>query len=115
MRSERKQDKCNTIKIRPTRHQINTVKTSIIREAVEKYLKEENASLSDVAYKLNWTVTTRKGSIIGDGARIRRTLGIRPDGDLDVYGNIKYRERMYMRVAIEIIRAIGRDPWEFNI
>lgn len=63
---------------------------------------------------MNWTLTGVNGNQYGDGSRLRRTLGMRPDNTLDSRYNKKYRERTNIGLADQILKAIDRELWEFD-
>lgn len=67
---------------------------------------------------MGWTARHKYKSgykTYGDGARLRRTLGMRVDSNPDVHGQYKVRKHMLYKSAVQIIRAIERDPWEFDL
>ena len=87
-----------------------------IREAVEYYAKitdpfiqhGEHYSYDKVARELGWFMRKIGKAIQGDQRRVKRTLGITPEHGI-------YRQSMQYDNAVKIIRAIGRDPWEFDL
>jgi len=93
-------DRCDRVLVEP------------IRIAVEKYLKENEKTLTKLAYELGW-INHRTKPSCGDLSRLRRTLGMRSVKRRD--GTYGFQVRVNHKTALLLIKAIDRDPWEFGI
>ena len=77
-----------------------------IREAVERAEQTDGLSMALIAERLGWKRPDRTG--IGDGSRLSRRLGRTTiDGE--------YTRALRYDLAVAIIRAIDRDPVDFDL
>ncbi len=80
-----------------------------IREAVER-AERLGMPKSLICERLGWT-RTRKGRVCMETSQLDRRIGRR----FDVSGGERYYSRtIHYDVAVKIVRAIDRDPWEFD-
>src|SRR5689334_18860258 len=89
------------------------VEVSIIREAVEEYIKETNSTWSDVCRLLSWKTAHQRYSRQQDISRLYKMLGMMAYNSKGKPGI--YKKYMQEKTALKIIEAIGRDPVEFDI
>lgn len=87
------------------RCEITRVETAPLRGAV----LSSRYTIAEVARALGW----RDGYGRVDGQRLKRRLGIVPYKD----GSGVWRRTKHVEyaTALEIIDALGRDPWEFDL
>jgi hypothetical protein len=78
-----------------------------IRIAVEDYLNKRELTVKDLFDRLGW-----EGSNCHLHKRIKVMLGMTY---YNSHGKRKKQQRITIEYAGQIIRAIGRDPWEFGI
>ncbi len=81
-----------------------------IREAVER-AEKLGMPKSLICERLGWT-RVRKGRICMETSQLDRRIGRRPDTDRK--GGVYLSRTIHYDVAAKIIRAIDRDPWEFD-
>ncbi len=82
-----------------------------IREAVER-AEEHGMTKSMICERLGWT-KVRRGKKSSETSQLDRRIGRRFDSDRR--GGHYLSHQIHYDVAVKIVRAIDRDPYEFDL
>lgn len=89
----------------------NWVDNKPIREAVEQ-AEREGMSASEIALRLGWTSGyRRRHGRQADTSRLGRRLGRTANSD----GHCSFSQALRYDIAVAIIRAVDREPHEFDL
>jgi hypothetical protein len=91
---------------RSYRHKTTRVPVEPLQEA----FKESGLTLSEVCFRIGWTVRRDRHGCAGDTARLSRALGLQPQTSSISRGTRYINRRVRYETAVRIAEALDLDP-----